>query len=409
MGSTDWLLLACRMPSWATRRSSSWVAGRASRAVARKRSRPASHARTMASRWGGTPIDESQRTRVTTARAMWRAMPAWRRSSSSIRPCGSRGAALAALDLEASLAIAADYTRQPWHGHEVDLPVKNVLRSHPTARVLPVAPATLGGWLWRWDKEGLAVLFHELQHAAPGVIAGVLPLLIGTVKEAVRRPLVNVRLVRHPRRGQLPLEVFVLLGRRRLIRTGDEDQERCLHLRDVRLAAHRPAVKADDAVQAGVHRGLIPRVRPAEAEANREDGPGGPAFLGLQVGDGGGGVGRYALGRRGVHVRHVIEAIASIAPAGRPCEVVDGNAVDTRLGKSLRQVLEELVEAADVREDDHAGAGRLRRPREVGVELGPIGRGEDEVSVVGGRATDRMDVRQRRPGIVSVAHISIVA
>ncbi len=73
---------------------------------------------------------------------------------------------------------------------------------------------------------------------------------------------------------------------------------------------------------------------------------------------------------------------------------------------TLSQVLEELVEAADVREDDHAGAGRLRRTREVGVELGPIGRGEDKVAVVGGRAANR---RQRWSGIVSVTHGSILA
>src|ERR671937_1956953 len=135
MGSTDWLLRAWRMPNWATRRSSSWVAGLASRAVARKRSSPASQARTMASRWGGTPVEASQRTSVTTARAMCRAMPACRRSSSSIRAWGSLGADRRDLDPGPNLAIRSDYRE-------------------------------------------LAVLLHEVQHPPPGVVASVLPLLV---------------------------------------------------------------------------------------------------------------------------------------------------------------------------------------------------------------------------------------
>src|SRR6266550_4423915 len=99
-------------------------------------------------------------------------MPACRRSSSSMRPCGSRGAALAALDLEASLAIRADYTSRLQLGHEVDSRVKDVLHSQPTRRTLPVATPAPPGWVVLGvGKEGLAVLFHELQNAAPGVIA----------------------------------------------------------------------------------------------------------------------------------------------------------------------------------------------------------------------------------------------
>src|SRR5438477_8001997 len=164
IGSTDWLLRACRMPSCATRRSSSGVAGRASRAVARNRSSPASQARTMASRCGGTPVDVSHRTSVTTALAICRAMPAWRRSSWSIKPWGSRGAALAVLDLAAILAIKSDYRE-------------------------------------------LAVLLHEVQDPSPGVVAGVLPLDKAPIEEAVGRPLVNVRLERHARRRELLVEL----------------------------------------------------------------------------------------------------------------------------------------------------------------------------------------------------------
>ena len=74
----------------------------------------------MASRCGGTPVELSQRTRVTTARAMCLAMPAWRRSSSSIKPCGSRGATLAALDLGASLAMPSTIRAEPNVGLRVD-------------------------------------------------------------------------------------------------------------------------------------------------------------------------------------------------------------------------------------------------------------------------------------------------
>src|SRR6202158_5427705 len=108
MGSTDWLLLAWRMLSWATRLSSSLVAGLASRAAARKRSRPASQALAMASRCGGTPVEPSHLTRLTTARAMWRAMPDRRRSSSEMRAAGSWGAGLGCrttLDLVARFAM----------------------------------------------------------------------------------------------------------------------------------------------------------------------------------------------------------------------------------------------------------------------------------------------------------------
>src|SRR5258708_3510296 len=106
------------MPSWATLLSSSLVAGRASRAVARKRSRPASQALTMASRWGGTPVESSHCTRVTTARAMWRAMPARRRSSWETRAGGRVEETLGAdLDAGASLAMVATIRSHLVIGH----------------------------------------------------------------------------------------------------------------------------------------------------------------------------------------------------------------------------------------------------------------------------------------------------
>src|SRR5437762_9957643 len=164
------------------------------------------------------------------------AMPACRLSSWSIRPCGSRGAARWALDLAAIFAIRSDY-------------------------------------------RGLAVLLHEVQHPPPGVVAGVLPLGEGAVEEAVRRALVHVRLMRYAGLLQSVEELLVLLRRGRLVGACDQDQGRRLHLREVRLAAGRPPVEADASVQVRVLRGLIPRVRPAEAEADREQRPDAASIL----------------------------------------------------------------------------------------------------------------------------------
>src|SRR2546430_10364149 len=200
------------MPSWATRRSSSWVAGRASLAVARNRSSPAAQALTMASRCGGTPVDVSQRTSVTTARAMWRAMPACRRSSSSIRPCGSLGATRPVLDLGATFAIGPDYTWTSPNGHRV---------------------------------ESLAAVYlDEAEHPAPRVVAGVLPLGESAVEEAVGRVLVDMRLHRHARSRDLPHELLRLLQGSRSIRAGDHHQQGRFHLGNEALGPHRPHVKA---------------------------------------------------------------------------------------------------------------------------------------------------------------------
>src|SRR5438105_14206861 len=97
----------------------------------------------------------------------------------------------------------------------------------------------------RWEKDGLAVLFHEVEHAVPRVVAGVLPLLVGAVEKAVGCSFVDVRLIRHPGRLQRLLELLVLLGRRGPVRAGDQDQQGRFHLGDERLAARRPAVEAD--------------------------------------------------------------------------------------------------------------------------------------------------------------------
>src|ERR1700693_752681 len=230
MGSTDWLLSAWRMPSCATRRSSSLVAGRASRAVARNRSRPASQARAMAERGGGTPVESSQRTRLTTARAMWRAMPERRRSSSAMRADGSVAATLGArttLDLMASFAMGPTIRARRRLGLQVD------------ASVLPV-------------------LLDEGQHAPPRVVASILPLVVGPVEEAVGCAFVDVHLVRHARLGELLVESVEGFLRRGGIGAGEQQQERRLQLRDEGFAALRPAVEADRPVEAGLERGLVP-------------------------------------------------------------------------------------------------------------------------------------------------------
>src|SRR5438105_10991109 len=300
VGSTDWLLRACRLPSCGTRRSSCWVAGRASRAVARKRSRPAAHALTMASRWGGRPVDVSHRTRVTTARAICLAMPAWRRSSSSIRPCGSRGAALAVLDLAASLDIRVDYTFRTRIGHRV-------------------------------EEAGLAVLLHEVENPSPRVVACVLPLLESAVEKAVWRALVDVRLDRHPGRLQLAHELMRLFERRCGIRASDEDQQRGLHLRDVGLATRWPPIKADAAVEVGVERGLVPGVRATKTETDGEDRFHASSVLRLEVRDRGTHVGRDGFRCRLVDVGHVLEAIVPMADARVPAAVVERHRIDSCL------------------------------------------------------------------------------
>src|SRR5258708_26774712 len=53
------------------------------------------------------------------------------------------------------------------------------------------------------ELRSSAVLLDESQDAAPGVVAGVLPLLERAVEEAVGRSLVDVHLVRHLR-GSAP-------------------------------------------------------------------------------------------------------------------------------------------------------------------------------------------------------------
>src|ERR1700674_2719886 len=406
IGSTDWLLRACRMPSWATRRSSSWVAGRACRAVARNRSRPASQARAIASRWGGTPVDASQRTTPTTARAMCLAIPARRASSSAMRAGGSWGATRADLDLGATFAIGHDYTDQPTDGHDVEGPVKTLL-----------APTQSGRILRRWQRTprvggfgggpvGLAVFLDEGQDSPPRVVARILPLREAAVEEAVRRVFVDLRLVLDACLGEGLVEVARDVERRRRVRSRHHQQQRSFHLRDVRLAAAGPAVETDGAVQFLLHGGLVVRVGSAKAEADGENRFHGAAVLRPEVGDRLRGVGRNAFGRGLLNMRHEIESVASVPDPGGAAEVIDRHGVDARLRKALRELLVKTMETTHVGQNDHPGSGRFRRPRKVRGELRAVRRGEDHFAVVRGRSTDR---RQGWSGFISVAHKAILA
>jgi len=86
-------------------------------------------------------------------------------------------------------------------------------------------------------------------------------------------------------------------------------------------------------------------------------------------------------------VRHELERLGAVGGLRRTAEVVDRDRVDPRLGETLGELLVELVQTADVGHDDHAGTGRLFRAREVGAEFGSVGRGEDQLTLVGGSAT----------------------
>src|SRR6266849_3031737 len=103
-----------------------------------------------------------------------------------------------------------------------------------------------------------AVLLDEGEHATPGVVAGVLPLLECAVEEAVGRSLVDVHLQRHARGGQLALELFGDLHGGRSVGASHQQQQWSLHPRDVWLASRRSPIEADAAVEAPVQRGLVP-------------------------------------------------------------------------------------------------------------------------------------------------------
>ena len=97
----------------------------------------------------------------------------------------------------------------------------------------------------------------------------------------------------------------------------------------------------------------------------------------------------------------VLEAVHAPAEAGRPAEVVDGDGVYAVLGEAQGQVLVVGVQAADIRQDHDAGAGR---DGGAGTERGQpsaIVRGEGQLAGVERTTGDR---RHGRAGVMVVAH-----
>jgi hypothetical protein len=82
-------------------------------------------------------------------------------------------------------------------------------------------------------------------------------------------------------------------------------------------------------------------------------------------------------------------------------EEVDRDRVDPDLREAIGQLLVIAMQAAHVRDHDHARAGGLGRAGRVGHHAGAVARGQVEVSGAGGAARDR---RNRRKGIVVHAH-----
>src|SRR5258708_14346528 len=87
------------------------------------------------------------------------------------------------------------------------------------------------------EPRSSAVLLDESQDAAPGAVAGVLPLLERAVEEAVGRSLVDVHLVRHLRLRELVVELDVRFTSDRRVAAGEQQTHRILHPRALR---HNP-------------------------------------------------------------------------------------------------------------------------------------------------------------------------
>src|SRR5713101_9435539 len=159
-----------------------------------------------------------------------------------------------------------------------------------------------------------AVLLDEGEHATPGVVAGVLPLLECAVEEAVGRSLVDVHLQRHARGGQLALELFGDLHGGRSVGASHQQQQWSLHPRDVWLASRRSPIEADAAVEAPVQRGLVPRTRATKAEAHREQRTHRSAVFRFEIFDRRGDVYRDVFLCGLLEMGHVFEALTAAAP-----------------------------------------------------------------------------------------------
>ncbi len=162
-----------------------------------------------------------------------------------------------------------------------------------------------------------------------------------------------------------------------------------------------PAVEADHARQPKPGRGLQVADPPAEAEPERVDAFGIAAGRGPKVGDRGGDVCVDCL-RAGLDdVLLVGEVGVPPLGAGRPREEIERHCIHAGLREAERQLLVVRVQAANVRDDHHAGARRLLCAGTDGRELGPVGAGEGQLLAVDRGAANRGD---RWSGVTVEAH-----
>ena len=115
--------------------------------------------------------------------------------------------------------------------------------------------------------------------------------------------------------------------------------------------------------------GLQERVRPAEAEADRDRAL--DAGLLLQERERGRDVECDGLGRGLLDVRHVLEVLVARAEPGGAAEVVDRDRGVAGGGEALGELLVEAEQAAHVGQDDDAG--RALGAGEVGARIGAVG------------------------------------
>jgi len=92
-------------------------------------------------------------------------------------------------------------------------------------------------------------------------------------------------------------------------------------------------------------------------------------------------------------VLHVLEVLAALVDTGAPTEVVDRDRGIAALREAQRQLLVEVVEAADVGEDHHADRDRLLGGGGEGREAVAVGGFEHHVLVRDGGAGDDCDRR----------------
>src|SRR5438046_2593487 len=122
-------------------------------------------------------------------------------------------------------------------------------------------------------------MVDEPEHARPRVVALAPEFRELPVEERVGRSLVHDDLVRHARVPERPAELLDVVPRDALVRAAEEPEHWTFEGRGprdrrrpvVRPSAPWPAVEADHAGEAQAARGLVERVTPSEAEADRED------------------------------------------------------------------------------------------------------------------------------------------